>query len=630
MDAYVRAARLELLVTNAVSRRVAMLGLGSTTAAVSLAVGACNARERAKPGWRSIAVGLTSTFHQADIPAGISRIRTSGYSRPGVGGAEYVLDDDQENPAESPARKRSANGLWFVLAETAIDIRMTGASGAGRDTDAPRNRLAILAALDTVARMGGGRVVIPAGVYKIDGLIPIASDGVSIEGVGTASRIQQLGADGAATIFYADGRRGITIRDVHVQPGTKSASLLTGWGIRFRNCTDCWAINIEGSRHRRGVVIIESCVRSGWRGGYAHDSVVSAAAGDNHGDAGYDFLIANSSSDCHGEGGRSDGGCGIGFAIQTFPGKGGHEVKNCSMRAFSVRNAPMYGAMVYRGNAADRFENIVIDFKSIDTVRGDLPDGKGNRIFGAGFYGQGVDGLQVSFGVVRNTNLWTDRAQLAPAGVGFANCRRFKVRGELIENCAWYGFMATDTNQVGDPRGGLADVNVNVRGSGKANLYFQDIPNARIRGSATGGSSYGVWIRNVATKSSGRYDLLNFKVSGTGDIGINAEAGSLFVTDGEIVGSAGAYALNYAGGGTLYFKGMRVDARRNRGGALRVLAGSKSVEAGDGNVFTTAALGKFGVLNAPVRGLGRIEMRDEDGKPYAGPSPWLGTAAAPR
>lgn len=85
-----------------------------------------------------MAVGLWDAFESLHVPKGVQRLKTAGFSVPGRGAAEYRIDPDQASPNASPWRRRSANGLWFLLDESFPGSLQMGAKadGAADDTAA--------------------------------------------------------------------------------------------------------------------------------------------------------------------------------------------------------------------------------------------------------------------------------------------------------------------------------------------------------------------------------------------------------------------------------------------------------------------------------------------------------------
>lgn len=81
------------------------------------------------PGGNIMAVGSFATLGGLTIPLGTEMIRTSGYDTRGIGAAYYVATATVGN---NRWRKQSANGRWFELVETVVNLEMFGGVG-GQD-----------------------------------------------------------------------------------------------------------------------------------------------------------------------------------------------------------------------------------------------------------------------------------------------------------------------------------------------------------------------------------------------------------------------------------------------------------------------------------------------------------------
>jgi hypothetical protein len=136
-------------------------GLGVAAAAV---LPLTPSAARSQTGGGALDIGLFGDIAKTTVPEGVNLLRTTGYSRSGLGAARYVATDKAGSAAH---RAQSANGRWFELAEDVPTALMFGALGDDTNNDAPP----LQAFLDYVSDIGttrGGRAIglIPAGKYR--------------------------------------------------------------------------------------------------------------------------------------------------------------------------------------------------------------------------------------------------------------------------------------------------------------------------------------------------------------------------------------------------------------------------------------------------------------------------------
>lgn len=114
----------------------------------------------------------------ASIPTSVSFLRTAGYATAGDGGAS--LYRRVTAPGTPKAwHFQSADGAWWELAEPEPNSAMFGTKAGSADDATAR----IQAMIDYVALKGGGDCYIPAGTYRIYGVLT-PKQGVRIHGAG--------------------------------------------------------------------------------------------------------------------------------------------------------------------------------------------------------------------------------------------------------------------------------------------------------------------------------------------------------------------------------------------------------------------------------------------------------------
>jgi hypothetical protein len=431
-----------------------------------------------------------------------------------------------------------------------------------------------------------------SGTIQTNALLTIGRSNVRIT-FDRGCSIVQTGADSNSTLFWADGKSNIQIVDGTLTPGGTTSVTLLGWAVSFRSCTNCHVLRTEVKNHRRGGVIFNSCTDCTWEDLYAHDGLVDPGSGDTHEDSGYDGLIANGCTRCHGNGGRSFNGAGIAFAIQTVDSNSGsgYTVTNCSIRADIVYNSPMYALMTYRLNSNDVFRGIALEFGIIDTVTGAVPHSSEGYVYGAGVYIQGVERVRLSGKYIRNVCVDTLLETLAPAAVGVANCRVVYIDVGMIDTSAWYGIALFDPNESGlTTPGDGATVNFGTILNCAGGIGIKDFPRATISGRILSCTGLGVWAHNASTTTCDRYDLTNLVIDDCSDTPIQVEDGDLYLS--------GGYARNAAGGnftlrvenGSLFMQNYTLDGTYATLRPLDIDTGisGKRIEFGDGVVITAS------------------------------------------
>ena len=105
-----------------------------------------------------MSAGLFTELAGLCVPAGVSLIQTTGYSRLGVGSARYAAT---ANTGATAWRVQTADGRWFELAEPVPDVAMFGALGDGvaDDTAALNANIAYLSPPVNGSNAQGGGVV---------------------------------------------------------------------------------------------------------------------------------------------------------------------------------------------------------------------------------------------------------------------------------------------------------------------------------------------------------------------------------------------------------------------------------------------------------------------------------------
>lgn len=143
-----------------------------------------------------------------DIGRDVAVIRTSGHYRAGDGGgARYV------RAAARPSHQaafRSADGSWWEIAESIIDVRMLGAVWEPRRD----NTAAIQASLDCAVATRARGVELPEGESQISGLV--VGDSIELFGAGVGRTVLRLLPAANRHMIFAPaatkGRGGLVLR----------------------------------------------------------------------------------------------------------------------------------------------------------------------------------------------------------------------------------------------------------------------------------------------------------------------------------------------------------------------------------------------------------------------------------
>lgn len=458
------------------------------------------------------------------------------------------------------------------------------------------------------------------GEVQVDRLIEVRGENF-VARFSPDARLRQLGRLENSTMFRVRGKENIRIVSGTFTPGTETEATLHGWCWHFVDCSNCYVERITGTGHRRGVAVFESCSRSGWINPLAVDSCVDPKR-DDHRKTGVDFLYTGNCRDCHSHGGTSIRGSGIGFAIQSMGGAPA-TFRNVSISGFTVREAPVYGAMAYRTNLKDSFSKIEISASLIDTVFGSVPwysPGHNNhmkRPFGAGIYIQGVENAIVHFGTIAQTNLHTDIEQLAPGAVGITNCHSGSVTGERIVDAHWYGVVCADPNKLGSIARGAADAKKGgemavdigeiVRPQ-KTGAYQKDFPRLKLSALITDALAHGFLSRDTSTESTVETQLVNLRVvGGAGALpAVETQAGRVIWTGGFVRDFEGRHCWVHSSPGGATLSDVILDGSGVSGGPIRITEGPGEVIFGS-NVRiiapTAPSQQTCGDAERPIRGL---------------------------
>jgi hypothetical protein len=187
-----------------VSRDAAMAVVGASTEAAE------NARDLAIQAADLAAVvgaGDVPTYATralaaaSNIPAARTYLLTGGYAAPGDGGsALYKRLQAEPSPVES-WHFQSADGAWWELAESRIDVKMLGAVADGATP---------AAAFLNAAIARGGEVIIPPGTYILEAPLTPPSNTV-IRALGRVVLKAQDGSAAAPLLLHATEKNNITV-----------------------------------------------------------------------------------------------------------------------------------------------------------------------------------------------------------------------------------------------------------------------------------------------------------------------------------------------------------------------------------------------------------------------------------
>lgn len=118
------------------------------------------------PGGTTDLIGTRQQAQTMTIGPAFAAVRTTGYAAPGDGGGALYKRVASE-PAH-PGKFQSADGQWWELAESRINVRMFGAKGDGASNDAP----AVRAAIAAMPKTGGILYFTPGTYIQGDGTNP--------------------------------------------------------------------------------------------------------------------------------------------------------------------------------------------------------------------------------------------------------------------------------------------------------------------------------------------------------------------------------------------------------------------------------------------------------------------------
>lgn len=461
----------------------------------------------------------------------------------------------------------------------------------------------IQAALDT----GNNVYFPPASVdYEITGaLVPV--NGQSIYGAGNKSIIRQTGTGAGASCFVFSAKSNVTFQGLHFKPQTAGLVAQTeGFGVHADNSTNIQVIDCETSAYRRGHVVLVNCVDCEVSGSYIHDSVVNPAT-DNSDDGAYEVLLLNGGENIRVENNTIRSGGGFGFVVQSsIPGT---VFDTVAIVGNSVLGNLGYGILVYAANNTDIFHSITVSANVITDISGELEDSSsGNKIYGAGIYIQGAEGVVVSGNALSRTNTDTDTESLAPGAIGFINCRTGNITGNSILEPYWYGIFAGDPLTVGIAGGsltitgnyidGLRDVSGTPTKSTKDGIFLKDFPRATV--SANPVSNFGgagIRAANTGTSLADAYALTGNACLLNDSGGINIEDGDSLI-QGNITENNTTAGILVQGTGSHIVKNNRSSENSTYGFSAQATG---DIEA-TGNIFKTNTTAHVST-GAPVRGL---------------------------
>lgn len=198
-------------------------------------------------------------------------------------------DDSDQATVHSDHHNDTANAINAVEAEirtgTVRNVKHFGVLGDGSTNDTA----AIQAVLDTVAGLGGGTVLFPAGTYIMDEIHP--GNNTTIRGLGNATILKHRAAAGDQNGIYTTSKSNVVVQDLVLDGNSQIGNN----GLVFAGCTNCKGINV---------------LAKNWNG--------------------YHFWLFDDSVDCAMEFCVADGVTDSGFEIDAAIG--------CAFRGCMVRN----------------------------------------------------------------------------------------------------------------------------------------------------------------------------------------------------------------------------------------------------------------------------------------------------
>jgi hypothetical protein len=447
--------------------------------------------------------------------------------------------------------------------------------------------------------------------YKLSALIPFATNGQTVYGSGSLSRIIQTGTEDDSIVFFGDVRANVRVRDLWLTPGTTAASQHYGFGVLFRDTAGIEVTGVQVTGHRRGGVGLINCAQAAIFRNYVHDSIINPAV-DDHSEAGADFLVINGGEDIDIFQNWSIDGSGIGVGVISQLSAPGFTYKRIRIFDNLIRGQGQYGVLGYRSQMTDVFQGFDVCRNTIEDITGDIAHSADGKVYGAGVYIQGVEGSRVNDNSIRRTNTGTLVEQLAPAAIGIANCRDVDASRNLIEDCDWYGLMATDTNIQGVAGGVGTFLDNTIRRSGKDGVYLKDFPLAVVSGESSGSTGgAGLLAKDVGAAISELYDIRNFRALGNSGVGVRVEDGSATYTNVRAAGNQSGALVD--GTGTHKFVGGQYSGNTNWG----IVPNSANPNVETKNV-TFGSNGFSDIYNdVPVKGLETNTY--PSGTPFGGP-----------
>lgn len=158
-------------------------------------------------GGGSSGIGVTfdtvAELQAATISSSVQSLTLNGYYAAGDGGGAVYT---RASPGSGPGKVQSADGQWWILASTPVNVRQFGAKGDGTTAavDVTAFSAAVAWANARGTASGGVTIRIPDGGYVIDGSItPIVASGVYFKGDSISGA--SLLASAPASIFTWSG-----------------------------------------------------------------------------------------------------------------------------------------------------------------------------------------------------------------------------------------------------------------------------------------------------------------------------------------------------------------------------------------------------------------------------------------
>jgi len=419
------------------------------------------------------------------------------------------------------------------------NVMLYGATGDGTTDDT----VAIQAALTA-----GGDVYFPetSSYYRVSSVLTLAAAGQRVYGDGYRSRIVQVGTNANSTVFLASSRARVVFENLHVTPGTTTASLSDGWGFTLSGSDygvvrDCYV-----TAARRGGVQLLNSDHCKVDGNWITDSVVVGTEAQS--DTGYDIMIRGASTYNQITNNHCINGSGVGIGLQTVSAS--DSCSNNLIEGNTIKDQDAYGIMVYQVNSTDTLENNIIRGNHVENITGSLDTGGVTLFYGAGIYIQTGDYNLVEGNHVRNSN--SNRSlgfsgSAVPAAIAFSGSGNIVINGNVVEDCYWgIGSIQASALSGGTLGRGTMITGNSIRGCDSHGMYLSDCVSAtitgnRIRGGAAGD---GIYLLPVAAGHMDDFTIVGNRIDNF-TAGIEFAAGAInrgVVADNIIRGNTG-YAI---------------------------------------------------------------------------------------